>query len=573
MTINVDQDGQQAIVSFPRYWIAMIFVLLTLFITLDEFRYPETLGLSSSNVATVPLFNAWTIGWNADRFANRFADYWNAPIFFPAHNSFAFSEPQPATLLVSPIVLATGSFIVGYKAYLVLSLFLNGLFAALLLSRLGYHWTLQILGGIGILLLPIIHERIDVIQLLPVWGILWFWSSLFELMERPSFSRSVWLGLSYAVCFTLCIHHSLFLTILTTLSSVVFLPKLFNWNRLLWISIAVLMGSLMVLPLVLPIHKATKEHNFSRQEELVIHLSAHPVDYLNSQSNSVIKFAAFEGSPSRQFCVGWIKMLLAIVGLISGIITKQRRQWILFLFMTGLFAFFLSLGPSFHIGELNPWQLLSRHSPGMSQVRSAYRFAWFVQIAVAFLAIEGLRGLFQFYVRYKSRRSLQLSLGFLLLILSILFVGETWPEKTVRADIPAFDKNEKWIEYLRTNKSQQAAIACFPFANGKLVNDFEKTTRWMCYGLKHETPMVNGYSGFFPEEYLRIAKLFENHDTEVAGIERLSELGVSHLVVSQQYSTSDVMLRLKSPRYSLEHVFADQSAAVDIYRLDVTELE
>ena len=182
MLESEDHDEQRLMSSFPRHWMAIIFLLLTFFITLDEFRYPGTLGLSSSKVTTVPLFNAWTIGWNADRLANGFAEYWDAPIFFPVRNSFAFSEPQPATLLVSPIVLSTGSVVLGYKAYLALSLFLNGFFAALLLSRFGYHWTLQIFGGIGILLLPIIHERIDAVQLVPVWGILWFWSSLFEFI-------------------------------------------------------------------------------------------------------------------------------------------------------------------------------------------------------------------------------------------------------------------------------------------------------------------------------------------------------------------------------------------------------
>lgn len=567
MIESEDQDEQQLINSFPRYWMALIFILLTLFITLDEFRSPGTLGLSSSKVATVPLFNAWTIGWNADRLANGFAEYWDAPIFYPVPNSFAFSEPQPATLLVSPIVLSTGSMILGYKAYLALSLFLNGFFAALLLSRFGYHWSLQILGGIGILLLPIVHERIDVIQLVPVWGILWFWSSLVELINRPCFSRSLLLGLSYAVCFTLCIHHSLFLTILTTLASIVFLRKLIDWRRILLISNSALVGSVLVLPLILPIHKAAKEHNFSRKEELVTHLSAHPVDYLNSQPNSVIKFAAFKGSPSRQFCVGWTKMLLAAIGLIAGIRTKQRRHWILFLFMIALFAYFFSLGPSVHVGEWNPWQLLTQYLPGMSQVRSAYRFVWFVQIAVALLAIEGLRGLSQVYVKYRSRRSLHLSLGSLILVLSLLFVGETWPEKTLRAETPEFDQNEEWIEYLLKNKSQQTAIACLPFANGKMVNDYEKTAQWMCYGLKHKTPMVNGYSGFFPQEFLRITKMFESHETEVAGIERLGELGVSHIVVSRRHNNSDEIFRLNSLRYTLELVCGDQSAEVDVYSL------
>ena len=53
----------------------------------------------SSQVATVPLFNLWTIWWNADRLRHGLKDYWDAPIFYPERDTFAFSEPQPTTMI------------------------------------------------------------------------------------------------------------------------------------------------------------------------------------------------------------------------------------------------------------------------------------------------------------------------------------------------------------------------------------------------------------------------------------------------------------------------------------------
>src|SRR5690606_4693790 len=110
----------------------------------------------------------------------------DAPIFFPETDTFAFSEPQPATLRVAPVIWLSGSRILAYNAYMWLSLALNGLTTVWLLRSLGHRWWLSILGGIGMLLLPLVHDQIDVLQLIPLWGILWTWESVRRLGERPS---------------------------------------------------------------------------------------------------------------------------------------------------------------------------------------------------------------------------------------------------------------------------------------------------------------------------------------------------------------------------------------------------
>src|SRR5690606_18272581 len=100
-------------------------------------------------VVTVPLFNAWTIWWNCDRLAHGFRGYWDAPIFFPEQQTFAFSEPQPATLMVAPVLWGSGSPILAYNAYLWLSLLLNGLVTLWLLKSLGHRTWLAGLGAIA----------------------------------------------------------------------------------------------------------------------------------------------------------------------------------------------------------------------------------------------------------------------------------------------------------------------------------------------------------------------------------------------------------------------------------------
>jgi hypothetical protein len=54
--------------------------------------------------ATVPLFNAWTILWNVKGIERGFQGWWDAPIFFPERQCFAFSEPMPLTACLQPLV-------------------------------------------------------------------------------------------------------------------------------------------------------------------------------------------------------------------------------------------------------------------------------------------------------------------------------------------------------------------------------------------------------------------------------------------------------------------------------------
>ena len=78
----------------------------------------DTLPLGTEPVASVPLFNLWTLWWNADRALHLGADYWDAPIFFPAESAFAFSEAQPTTVVVAPLVWASETPAAAYNVYL-----------------------------------------------------------------------------------------------------------------------------------------------------------------------------------------------------------------------------------------------------------------------------------------------------------------------------------------------------------------------------------------------------------------------------------------------------------------------
>src|SRR5215475_10688187 len=73
-------------------------------------RLGTHLPLGSLSGRTVPLFNLWTLEWNAQRLAHGYAGYWNAPIFHPVKAAFAFSEPEAVPgLIFAAVRWAVGS--------------------------------------------------------------------------------------------------------------------------------------------------------------------------------------------------------------------------------------------------------------------------------------------------------------------------------------------------------------------------------------------------------------------------------------------------------------------------------
>ena len=138
------------------------------------------------------------------------------------------------TLVVAPVFWATGSPIIAYKVYLVLSLALNGLMTHAILRRRRVGFWLSCCGGLIMLGLPIVHQQLEVSQLIPVWGILWTWNSSARLGHRPTLWRGVEAGLAFGVSFMLSIHHGLFLALLLTPSIWPLVQRWTGWKT--WVS-------------------------------------------------------------------------------------------------------------------------------------------------------------------------------------------------------------------------------------------------------------------------------------------------------------------------------------------------
>lgn len=545
----------------------VVFCLLTIWSTWPVVRSAATSipGGRSTESGTVPLFNLWTIWWNADRAMHGLRDYWRAPIFHPEHAAFAFSEPQPATLIVAPILWLTGSRALAYNIYLFGSLLLNGVFARRLLRSVGVSHRLALAGGAAMLLLPIVHWQIDVLQLVPLWGILWTWESASQVSRAPSATRGALLGLAFAIAFLICGHHGLFLGMLLPAAAWV-LPR--HWlKKEIWLafSSSLAVAAIIILPVALPMRSALAVHRFERDEDSVFRLSSFPGDYTAAVGTPLVDPGLLAARAEWRLSPGLLVSLLAVAGIVTGLSRRRYRRWTIFLTITGLLAIVLSMGPNLRFGTWRPWWMLTSFIPGLAQVRNVFRFAYFMQMATVLLAFQGLH-LWWLWLRLKQH-SFQIAGKGLLTALALLAIFENRPIAPPLYAVPDYDSNRGWIEFVRKEASGTRAILCLPFEEANYVQNFEPTARWMCLQSWHQAPMINGYSGFFPAEYFELRSIVQREWGAESTWKRLSEAGVELIVVDRQALETTKFKTKFAGGAGLSLVFTDDRAGYNVYRL------
>lgn len=528
-----------------------------------------------NTIRTVPVFNAWTVWWNADQLAHGYPNYWNAPVFWPHAQTFAWSEPQPLTAAVAPVVWLTGSPTAGYNAWLLLSLLGNGLMTLLVLRRLRVSRPVAAVAAVLMVWLPINIRHMEVIQLIPVWPLLWTWDALRRLgssrtdakkrfSDRRGWLNSIELALAYSAAFFCSVHHTLFLSILLLVTVWPLVRRRLGEPAFLMQAVGSLgLAAVLVGMMALPMHDALDQEQFARRRRLVTQLSVQPPDLLLPPKDAHL-FPTRRKQSGRS--PGWVKLLLAAVGLAVGWRRSRLRPWTLFLGLTALTAGLLAMGPHLKFDGIVPWWWLTDWVPGLKLVRSVFRFTYFLQIAVVLLAAIGLQ---QLMVFTRCRWSRAAALGVAGLVGVAALVELPVPRPLV-AGMPKLSRHEQWTGYLKQHVPPGSGIACLPFASSPQARDFDVTVRWMYYGTLHGVPMVNGYSGFFPDDYLELRRQITDQGLTPEILAELTRRRVSHLVLRRDFEFDRVLLEPSlSPRMQL--VWRDPTARIDIYQVQTGE--
>ncbi|MCA9054504.1 MAG: hypothetical protein KDA75_11745 [Planctomycetaceae bacterium] len=514
--------------------------------------------------ATVPLFNVWTIWWNANRLSHGLADYWQAPIFHPTAGTFAFSESQPTTWLVAPLVWLASP-LTAYNVYLLGSLSLNGWFGYRLLRQLDCADLIAMAGGVMVLLLPFVFWQIAVLQLIPLWGVLWTLLTLDQLAEAPSLKRGLALGLAFGATYALCNYYGLFLSVLLAVCAPCLLGRSWlSWRTWGAIGVSLVVAALLTAPIVWTQLHYLMQHQFQRPAATVDRLAASWRDYLIPYGEAWCSPADWFGVlPGRwQLSPGTIKIGLAAFGLLVGLFSSGHRRrtffWGLFLISSLLLASATKVGA----GEWNLQSLLVEHWPGFAQIRTPYRFAVFAQLATVVLAALGLQSIYRWLIRSTTPRT---AFG-LTALLTLAATTDVLPRVPHRTDVPEIADADHWAFWLRDHSSPDAVVTSIPFVAGTSERDHEVTATAMFYQTVHHRPLVEGYSGFFPQPFRDLRKLMETFPDRES-IDRLRSHNVRYCIVDRIRLSPDQREYRDGWSDQLLLRYADEDRQVDVYEL------
>jgi hypothetical protein len=504
--------------------------------------------LGGEPTPTVPYFNLWTLGWNATWFATEQASYWNAPIFHPVPGTFAFSDPQPlAGLVAAPLWRLNRA--AAYNLVLLLFLTFNGLAVHRLLRHRGFGWWPAALGGLLVQALPFLtHER-GVLQLQPLFGVVWGVDALWSLAERPGWRPGLELGFAAGITFLVSEYYGFFLPLVLAPALLVLLPRLAGRRAGLALALAAVVTLALILPIGLPQAQRLRLMGFSRGAETIQSHSAEPDDYLKTSSllasRQLLTTTKHGGHPLSP---GLALLLLGVAGAYRGVRSRAERSWTLFLLSAAALTLVVSLGPNLALGNLRPYTFLQTLLPGFESLRSPFRLGVIVQLVAALLAAGLLRDLFD-----RGHRRAALAFAALALV-------ELVPAPVRLVPIPAT---------LAPGQLEGPALF-LPYVEGSRAADYAETAAVMLASLPARLTLVNGYSGYFPQLNHQLKEVLDDFPSE-RGLAALRALGVETLLIEIQQLSAGQQRRLTAAIEGGSLKVLGETMEVHVFELHGTE--
>lgn len=557
-----------------RIALTSILFALAVFATERDWNWADqTLPIARDGVATVPLFNLWTMWWNSEQSFHCQPQYWDAPIFSPTPGAFAFSEPQPATAIMAPLFWLGTAPEVAYKMYLWLSLTLNGLFAFRLFREIRISPWIAFSGSVLILLLPLVHQQLDVLQLVPLWSILWTWTAVLKAVNSGRWWPAFEAGFAWGFGFWMSLHHSLFhsLLLIPAVLSLLIFRRTERFRLLGQIAAATAVGLAVAMPVAWPVSRILNKHHFERSSRTVKVLSAQPKDFLNAPQAWYEVGAKSNTNESRfQLCPGYLKMGLAVLGIGVLFARRRRRRFHGFVGCIGLLSIVLAFGTSDTLAGWSLWAVVSEWVPGCSHVRNVFRFAYFTQLVVIILAVSSLQTASSL-IRLKCRKTPRLRCVGVCCV-GVLFAAmalETFPSPSKSIGLPTIARNQDWLDYLQRKTSKQTTVCCLPLPVGDEAMAYLPETRWMYLGMFHGRPLANGYSGYIPQVYNQLRRTTDRGRPTLATLEFLANRGDTVLVTHRQEIPTESILKLNTEAIRVRLAF-ESEFGVDVYRIEKT---
>jgi hypothetical protein len=464
--------------------VGVVFAGVTVLMTWPQTAHLLTGGRQHQDV----YFNLWRLRWIAHAliaFPGRFFD---GNIFYPERRTLTLSDAMPVEGLIgAPLLWA------GLPPVLVHNLLLLGAIAGsgvamfVFVRRLTRSAAAGVLAGIVFAFVPYRFEHYMHLELQwAMWTPLAFWA-LHRTFESGAIRDGVATGAFVALQMLSSIYYGIFLATLLALVAVLLL--LADVRRAKRPLAALAVGGLLAIVVCgaysVP-YLQTKAATGGRGPDDVVRFSARPSSYLVATPDNVLWGRAFasRGRMERRLFLGATPVFLAMMGLL---LTRPDRIALAYAAAV-LAAFDMSLGLSGHI-----YPFLYAHVPVFQGLRAVARLGIFVAFFVAALAA---RGYVVMTAEWRPRSKRLFAAGLAVALLA---------EYRIRPMQLIAYPNDAPPLYAWLARQPQGVVAELPFPpEGQPGSDplytYMSTFHWQ--------PIVNGYSGVYPQSYIdRLAPL------------------------------------------------------------------
>ena len=413
--ISSNNSGEGQALSPTRSWIrsycivAVAYLIITLF-----FTYPLILNPAKKYIES-------PIGSSNDQFVAMWDAWWVKKALLELHTSPLSTPylgyPDGADLSLHELTIANSvitipfqillpkpyGLVLGFNVTILLSFVLAGVGAYALFNYLTRNPFAAFVGGLAFAFAPYRTMHIVHIALLSTGWFPLYLLFLLKAIREPRFLNACLAGLCILLTLYSCMSYIYF----TFLATIIVLgyyavfdrKEFFRKPVLLSLAMVGLLGATVAIPHSLLALMAGG--TFKQPYDMIEFFSANVVGYFLPASKhflfrplyGLLPPFSISGVPGEATFLGYTLLALAVVG-----IWKARpAQWGLWALMASFF-FVLSLGPSLHLFGQSynitlPYAFFHEYLPFFSVMRTPYRFAVFVTLAIAAVACYGLDAL------------------------------------------------------------------------------------------------------------------------------------------------------------------------------------
>jgi hypothetical protein len=595
---------------------AAIYLVLTLILT-----WPLVVHLGSvvPNDLGDPLLNTWLLAWNA-RALPLTTHWWNAPQFFPVQGAMAFSEHLLGlSAIATPLIVLTGNALVGYNVAFLLSFPLCALSAHWLGYTIARRHDVGFVAGLAFAFAPYRMAQFAHIQVMSPY---WMPIALVGLHRYMEDRRARWLAL-FAAGWTMqaltCGYYLFYLSVFVALWIVWFIVSRGAWVDLGRVTVAWAAGAVALVPIVYGYWTIQRAQGLRRDLLEIKVFSADIASLLKAPDNVWLWrwLSVYDRAEGALFPGATLVVLLAaavLIGVPSA--SGGRRPLLAARFALGGAA--IAIGLALSPALVGPWKL-QLGTARLFTVSSAAKplMLGMVLIAIAAFVHPGFRLLWR-------RRS---AFVFYVLAAIVLWLFSLGPDPTLmNVPVRSGTAPYAWLLHLPgvdgvrvPARFWMLSILCLGVAAGLAVRHL--VSRWpslgrvlpaaACVGLladgwptpvtypapppsrpshasadlrldlpidawrdlavlyqsiEHRTPLVNGYSGYFPRHYYVLQYLCTERNPRI--LERLASWGSLEVVVDHHEDPSGAWRAFVAGYHRARVVYSD--AEYTSYLIDRT---